>query len=252
MFANKYIRKLLTSFNMLPVYRQSEGAENLEYNYSTFSSCLNIFKKNGIALIFSEGRCINEWDLRPLKKGTARLAINAWQQGIPLKILPVGINYSSFRLFGKNVIMNFGEMIYESDISEELLSGKAILYFNKKLEEQLQELVIQIDKNDKQTIKKIFLLRQPLLKKILLFVPAIIGYVIHFPLYFSIVSAIKKIATDHFDSIVVGALFFIYPIYLVVLTLLIFCSTKSLFSLFLLILIPFTAWAFLQIKKQVQ
>ena len=80
MFANKYIRKLLTSFKMLPVYRQSEGAENLEHNYSTFSSCQNIFKKNGIALIFSEGRCINEWHLRPLKKGTARLAINAWQQ----------------------------------------------------------------------------------------------------------------------------------------------------------------------------
>lgn len=172
--------------------------------------------------------------------------------GIPLKILLVGINYSSFRLFGKNVIMNFGEMIYEIDISEELLSGKAILSFNKKLEEQLQELVIRIDRNDKQTIKKIFFLKQPLLKKILLFFPAVVGYIIHFPLYFSIVSAIKKIATDHFDSIVVGALFFIYPVYLAALTLLTFLLTKNLLSLFLLILIPFTAWAFLQIKKQVQ
>ncbi|MEP6583590.1 MAG: 1-acyl-sn-glycerol-3-phosphate acyltransferase, partial [Ginsengibacter sp.] len=69
-FANKLITKILTSFNMLPVYRISEGTQNLENNYSTFSACQDIFKKNGIVLIFSEGRCINEWHLRPLKKGT--------------------------------------------------------------------------------------------------------------------------------------------------------------------------------------
>ena len=57
--------------NMFPVYRISEGAENLENNYDTFESCKEIFKKNGIVLIFSEGRCINEWRLRPLKKGTS-------------------------------------------------------------------------------------------------------------------------------------------------------------------------------------
>ena len=63
-FANKFYNKLLLSLNMLPVYRISEGAENLEHNYTTFSSCIDIFKKNGIVLIFSEGRCVNEWHLR--------------------------------------------------------------------------------------------------------------------------------------------------------------------------------------------
>ena len=57
--------------------------------------------------IFSEGKCINEWHLRPLKKGTARLAISSWEENIPLEVLPVGINYSSFRRFGKNVYYQF-------------------------------------------------------------------------------------------------------------------------------------------------
>ena len=56
-FAGKVITKILTSFNILPVYRISEGAENLEYNYTTFNACQHIFKKNGIILIFSEGKC---------------------------------------------------------------------------------------------------------------------------------------------------------------------------------------------------
>jgi 1-acyl-sn-glycerol-3-phosphate acyltransferase len=114
-FVNKFYKKLLLSLNMLPVYRLSEGAENLEHNYTTFSSCIDIFKKNDIVLIFSEGGCINEWHLRPLKKGTARLAMNAWQQNIPLKVLPLGINYSSFRLFGKNMILNFGDILFAKE-----------------------------------------------------------------------------------------------------------------------------------------
>jgi len=115
-FKGKLISKILTSLNMLPVYRISEGAENLDNNYFTFDECQKIFRKNGIVLVFSEGRCINEWHLRPLKKGTARLALSAWQQNIPLKILPVGINYSSFRTFGKNVFLKFGSLINKEDI----------------------------------------------------------------------------------------------------------------------------------------
>lgn len=102
-FASNFITKVLRSFNMLPVYRLSEGTENLEYNYATFNSCEKLFQKNKIVLIFSEGNCINEWHLRTLKKGTARLVLNAWQNNIPLKIIPLGINYSSFRFFGKNL-----------------------------------------------------------------------------------------------------------------------------------------------------
>ena len=103
----RLITKILTSFNMLPVYRVSEGVENLENNYTTFEACQDIFKKNGIVLIFSEGRCINEWHLRPLKKGTARLALAAWQQNIPLEILPLGINYSNFRKFVEKPVFEF-------------------------------------------------------------------------------------------------------------------------------------------------
>ena len=160
-FKGKKITKILTSLNMLPVYRISEGAENLDNNYFTFDECQNIFRKGGIVLIFSEGRCINEWHLRPLKKGTARLALSAWQQNIPLKILPLGINYSSFRTFGKNLFLNFGNIINKEDINVDLSSGKAVNEFNEKLQQQLQSLVFEIDKNDPEKLKKYFYIRQP-------------------------------------------------------------------------------------------
>ncbi|MEO7291947.1 MAG: hypothetical protein ABIW34_02505, partial [Ginsengibacter sp.] len=195
-------------------------------------------------------RCVNEWHLRPLKKGTARLAIDAWQQGILLKILPLGINYSSFRIFGKNVILNFGEVITENDFDLNIPEGKTINDFNFKLEQQLKKLVIESAPSDKEKINKIFFIPQPLIKKSLLFIPSILGWVLHAPLYYPIIFLIKKRANDHFDSIVVGLLFILYPIYLLVITGIVYFTTTNFYSLWLLLLIPITAWCLLQLKRQ--
>ncbi len=155
-FAGNTITKILKALHMLPVYRVSEGVENLEHNYTTFNECQKLFEQNKAVLIFSEGRCINEWHLRPLKKGTARLALTAWQHKIPLTVLPVGINYSSFRKFGKNISINFGEPIRETDIVEEHTTGKAINEFNEKLNAQLQNLVYEINNNDEKKLEAYF------------------------------------------------------------------------------------------------
>ena len=233
---------------MLPVYRVSEGVENLEHNYYTFNACQDIFKKSGIVLIFSEGRCINEWHLRPLKKGTARLAFTAWRQNIPLKVLPIGINYDSFRKFGKTIHLNFGNFITSEQMNSNFQSAKAINDFNNKLQQQLKELVYEIAEDDKK-LNDYFFTQQSLLKKILLFLPAILGCIIHFPLYYSIHHFIKVKAKDHYDSIVVGLLFFIYPIYALMLALAAFFITKSLVSFLLLLLVPATLLCVLHFKK---
>lgn len=248
-FAGKLITKILSTLNMLPVYRVSEGVENLENNYSTFEACQNIFKNRGIVLIFSEGSCINEWHLRPLKKGTARLALSAWQQNMPLEVLPLGINYNSFRKFGKTIHLNFGNIITKEQMNTCLSSGKAVNEFNEKLQEQLQNVVFEIDKNDKEKFKKYFYNQQSLLKQILLFIPAAPGYLIHFPLYYSIHLFIKNKANDHYDSIMVGLFFFMYPFYVLMITLAVFFATESLFSFWLLLLIPLTAFCLLHFKR---
>ena len=90
----------------------------------------------------------------------------------------------------------------------DLTSGKAINEFNDKLQQQLQSLVFEIDKNDTEKIKKIFLYPSAFFKKIMLFIPAVAGYLFHFPLYYLIDVFIKNKASDHYDSIMVGILFF--------------------------------------------
>ena len=174
-FKNKTAAKILHLFKMFPVYRVSEGVENMEENYKTFELCKDIFKKNGIVLIFSEGRCINEWHLRALKKGTARLAISSWQDGIDVAVLPVAINYSSFKKFGKNIKLFFGDMISKENIDYNDSHGNAIKQFNDSLKSQLSKYVFEINVGDKAAQHEHLFVQNSLLKKIVLFFPAVIG-----------------------------------------------------------------------------
>ncbi len=236
----------------MPVYRSSEGVENLSENYKTFDACIDIFKKNGLVQIFSEGKCVNEWHLRPLKKGTARLAAKAWEENIPLRVLPLGINYSSFERIGKNVFINFGEYIDVQDIDLSASDGARNQEFNNKLQAQLQQLVYEIKKDDKEKKRQLLEIKPSLAKRILLFFPAIIGFIINAPLYILLRNFVRKKAggTGHYDSVMMLLLLIIYPLYLLLIILITYLFTKTALVWWLLLIIPFTAWSYVQLKKQ--
>ena len=251
-FKKPFYARLLYSLKILPVYRTSEGVENLSENYKTFDACINLFKKNAVVMIFSEGKCINEWHLRPLKKGTARLAIKAWEENIPLKVLPAGINYSSFRRFGKNLFINFGEIINKDSLSIHESDGQRHQSFNNKLQNQLEHLVFEIQKNDNQKQKELLEIKPSVLKKSFLFIPAAIGWLTHAPLYWPVkkITLISTLETDHYDSILTGLLLFIYPVYVLLIVLLIFFLIKSWWVFLLFLFLPLTAWSYMQVKGQ--
>lgn len=252
-FKNRFIARILFSLKMFPVYRVSEGPENLNSNYDTFGRCRDIFRKGGIVLIFSEGRCINEWRLRPLKKGTARLALSAWEQNIPLEVLPVGINYSSFRLFGKNIFINFGNLITQRDIPANASEGVRMQSFNQKLQSSLAPLVYELPRDDVDGRHQQLSVKTSLGKRYLLALPAALGWLIHLPLYLPLQRFVfrKTAHNDHYDSVMAALLLFIYPSYLLLITFLVYTITDSTFSFWLLLVLPFTAWSFVQIKPQI-
>ena len=145
-FRKPFARKLLTSLKLIPIYRLSEGREYLALNDATFECCREILINNGIVLIFAEGLCINQWMLRPLKKGAARIAIDAWKNpsiAEQFSVLPVSLNYNSFTHFKKRLIINFGEPITKKEFSTDASEGESIHQFNTKLSERLKSGLLQ-------------------------------------------------------------------------------------------------------------
>ncbi len=251
-FKKPFYIKLLTKLKILPVYRTSEGVENLEANYQTFDSCKEIFQQNGIVLMFSEGKCINEWHLRPLKKGTARLATTSWQEGIDVKVLPVGINYSSFRKFGKNIFLNFGNIISKEEILLHDTDGKRHLIFNDKLKSELEQLVFEIPASDEDKKKQKIFVEISFLSKILLAIPALIGLLLNAPFYLPIRQYVinRTKHNDHYDSVIIALVVFLYPFYMLLLSFCCYFLTGSWMSFLIIAVLPFTGWAYVQLKKQ--
>ncbi len=243
-FKNKGIFRVLRSLKMLPVYRIREGAENLNTNYDTFDSCIELFRQNEGVLIFSEGLCVNEWHLRPLKKGTARLAFQAWDAAIPLKVLPAGINYSSFRKYGKKVMIHLGDFIEAGDLEGIITDGERNVQFNKILKEKLQPLVYEIEPGDKEELNKKFG-STTLFQKYLLAIPALLGALLHAPLYW-FAKAIFYLFfsdTDHHDSVMLGILLLTYPFYILLVSYLCYITIMP-WGILSVILLPFTAWCY--------
>ncbi|HZF64004.1 MAG TPA: hypothetical protein VEZ55_05955, partial [Chitinophagaceae bacterium] len=200
-------------------------------------------------LIFSEGLCKNEWHLRPLRKGTARLAISSWEQGIDVTVVPMAFNYSSFRCFGKTVHINIGDPLPKADVLQHGSEGKRLVYFNELLQLQLSELVYEIEPSDKTKLKRLFNVKQSSASRILLALPAAAGWLLHAPLFYSIkLFANKKFNNEHYDAVMLALHFLLYPFYLLI----VIAAGLKFFggaALAGILLMPFTAWACVQLKK---
>ncbi|MCX7728821.1 MAG: 1-acyl-sn-glycerol-3-phosphate acyltransferase [Bacteroidia bacterium] len=106
------ITKILQSIGIVPIFRmQDAGAEGVKKNNESYRIVYDLLKKNKKIMIFSEGICVQEKRLRPIKKGVPRLIFNA-QQTIPDKeilIIPVCMNYSNPSEIGSTLFIHVGE-----------------------------------------------------------------------------------------------------------------------------------------------
>lgn len=298
-FKHPVAKKLLTALNAIPIYRLKEGKEYLALNDNTFDRCLQILKQGGIVLIFTEGLCVNQWEIRPLKKGSARIAISAWKSpsvSKQFRILPVSFNYSSFTHFSKNVIIDAGKPILKQHLPEIYNEAEQIAELNRLIYTALNEAMLT-EKNNVSLVQ--FLLSNPEINKgscsnimagfkkiqrsfytsgnenifnrftgskkvslntgslsinmsagLLLLIPAIVALVVHLPVYLPIKMIVRKKTnnTVFFHSVLFGALIIVYPLYVIILSMLCFVIFKNPQFLSLIILLPLLALIFLQWK----
>lgn len=237
-FSKPWHYKLLSFLNMMPVYRLSEGKENLGLNQHSFDRSKSILAANGIVLVFIEGICINSHELQPFKKGAARIALMAAAEKINLSILPVAIAYDSLKGPGKTIFIAAGapalpELLlpYPND------DAKNKLYFNQQLFITIHSLVTIPQTQNKTGIS--------VWDKI----AGILGYVFHLIPYTLTEKIVRKKTkgTVFYDSVLFSAILLLYPLYLLLLGLVLYCLHVSGYLVLLIILLhPPMAWCAIQ------
>jgi len=114
-FKNPAVAWILKRLHLIPIYRQKDVAEGEKPdNTATFARCIEFLNRQGTLLIFPEGTSEHERRLRPLKTGTARIALAAEAAngfGLGVRILPVGLTYTDPKRFRSEVFLHFAEPI---------------------------------------------------------------------------------------------------------------------------------------------
>jgi 1-acyl-sn-glycerol-3-phosphate acyltransferase len=149
------LSRIMKIFQIIPVYRLHDKPGNQERNDRSFAICVDILLKDGIVLTFSEGVCENNWQLRPLKKGTARISLAAMAHAelqTRFRIIPIGLNYNSYQQLGKSVLIQSGDAISNQDLSPGLAESEKIYLLNELLRERLSASVLQTE-NQPETVQ---------------------------------------------------------------------------------------------------
>jgi 1-acyl-sn-glycerol-3-phosphate acyltransferase len=107
LFSMPIIGWLLRTVEALPLYRRADAGEDMSRNLRTFEECRRLLARGRCIALFPEGVSHNAPKLMPVKTGAARIALGAAVEG--LKIVPVGLYYTSKTSFRGEALLRFGE-----------------------------------------------------------------------------------------------------------------------------------------------
>jgi glycerol-3-phosphate O-acyltransferase/dihydroxyacetone phosphate acyltransferase len=149
LFAGKFANWFFSTFYCIPVFRPQDKGYKPGKNENSFEMAENHLLNGGTLYVAPEGTSYIERRLRPLKTGTARIALQTAARedfNTKLEILPVGLNYEDQTRFWKNILIHVGEGItlngyktlYEKDPFE------AVKKLTSDLEESMESLLISI------------------------------------------------------------------------------------------------------------
>lgn len=146
-FINKLVSNFLSSLNMIPVYRIRDGISTIEKNLAIFDQCFEILKNEGAIQIFAEGNHDLKRQIRPLKKGFARIILGTLQKypNLEIQIVPVGFNYDSHLNFPSSVSIHYGKPILANNF---ITIENPDIRFSKIIHEvsvALKKLTLHID-----------------------------------------------------------------------------------------------------------
>ncbi|MCE7062994.1 1-acyl-sn-glycerol-3-phosphate acyltransferase [Dyadobacter sp. CY343] len=244
----------LRQIKLIPVFRGSEGRQYLKNHDVTAQESHDALKKNDAVVVFSEGICVNEWRLRPLGKGTARMAYKIWfgDDALPeMKVIPTGVNYENFRGSGKRVALKFGNPISQADI---VMSPneyeKWLREFNEILEKRMNEVILtipaELPAQEQKSILNAYFneCETPDRSNILLKGIGWIGRIVHAPLYSFFKKKTARLTgkSVFYDSVLFGMLMYIYPAIVGILAIILGAFAGWQAGLALFVALPVLAW----------
>lgn len=161
LFDNPIGAFLLRTFEILPVYRRIDAGAKSESNAVTFENCYELLRRGRCIAIFPEGISHDEPQLQKMKTGAARIALGAVSDpfaSTSLKIVPVGLYYTSKTSFRSEALIRYGEAFDVEPVELESngeAPREAVLQLTAKIERALRDVTLNFEtETDRDTVLK--------------------------------------------------------------------------------------------------
>lgn len=234
MFRKPWADKALRSLNMIPIFRKRDDKSFAAKNAQLFNDYSALLKNGAHIIIFPEGNSHNQWHLQPLRKGgSVRLIEQCADNNVWINIQPYTITYNSFREMPKAVHLRAVKPLAAKDYYQNGVLNTAML-----VDAMQQRLSANMYGPETTALKRSFA------ERALLFVPAVVGYITQYWFYklWKNFVARKTEGTIFFDSVLFGVLFFTYPLFVLIASLIIGGFTGYRCGLAAFVLLPFTSY----------
>lgn len=148
-----WLKPILWSAHMLPIYRQQDGKDTKGKNTDVFNKVNSSLKKGRNILIFGEGFTDDSpiRGLKPVKKGPIRMGFGAleainWSKKI--YISGIGISYTDRNTINSEFVLDNGPKICLNDYKESYLANpsKVINEVTRIVEKNMQECIVYVAK----------------------------------------------------------------------------------------------------------
>nr|WP_321451593.1 1-acyl-sn-glycerol-3-phosphate acyltransferase [uncultured Carboxylicivirga sp.] len=162
-FKTSVARFFLNQMNVSPVYRAMDNSRDVKKNLDAFNVYTRTLKKGGTLLIHSEGICVHEKRVRPLKKGTVKIAFGAEEANdfnLGIRIVPISLNYTNASCIREDLMIECAEPILVSDYKDLYLENPARAYneLNKAIFSALQKGAVIEEKGTEDVAEHCLLL----------------------------------------------------------------------------------------------
>jgi 1-acyl-sn-glycerol-3-phosphate acyltransferase len=140
----------------LPVYRRVDAGADMSKNLQTFQNCEALLARGRCIAIFPEGISHNATKLQPIKTGAARIALGALAIGTDnnalakngLKIMSVGLYYTSKTAFRSEALIRYGEIFDVEPIALDENGEpprEAVLHLTGQIENALKNVTLNLE-----------------------------------------------------------------------------------------------------------
>lgn len=154
LFRLPVISWMLRTVEALPLFRRVDAGEDVTKNQRTFEACHELLRQGRCIALFPEGLSHSSTQLMPIKTGAARIALGAisvQSENFDLKIVPVGLYYTSKTSFRSEALIRFGDYIEVQPVALDEQGEpprEAVKLLSQRIETALREVTLNVESDE--------------------------------------------------------------------------------------------------------